>query len=493
MPYDIFISYAHHDNRTHGQWVEKFSARLTDYYYSCTGERLSIFFDREGISPGDSLKPSLKKALLDSAIFMPILSPPYLSSHNCCEEFDFFKNEAGNKLWLEGNSCRIVPLRLMPYERAKGTPLANGIREFLSEKGLIYQEFFDDPRPMPPEGERFENAIVRLSGKIEQLLDKFRKPPTVAGRAIFLAHTTKDSRSLRDSLLKELQQLRKHGKLDDDWRILPEEAPDMPANIQGLSSTELEEFIQRQLNQAMFSIHLFDDLEGIKTTDTREPVVQLQYRLAKAEALRRPGLTLLNAISTTEECSTQQETFISTVEADALEFRQVEVLASVEFLYIRDHLLDKINSSAKNIREDSVLEADAQSVFFVHDHQDTNDEIRKLIKSLIDKHEYEVIASPFAEDQLYAGGQVESYFQEAWSMCSRALILLRFGSTGWCNAIRVKLMKYAKHRRLHDIAICVTDPDAASRIEYVRSGKLLVIDCTQPDFEREITVFLKPA
>ena len=58
--------------------------------------------------------------------------------------------------------------------------------------------------------------------------------------ALFLAYTASGSKSVRDGLLKELQQQRKYGKID--FRILPDEAPDHPADIKSLSAAELEVF-----------------------------------------------------------------------------------------------------------------------------------------------------------------------------------------------------------------------------------------------------------
>ncbi len=52
MPYDIFISYAHHDNAAHGRWVEHFHDRLAADYRSRTGKTLQIFLDREGLNAG---------------------------------------------------------------------------------------------------------------------------------------------------------------------------------------------------------------------------------------------------------------------------------------------------------------------------------------------------------------------------------------------------------------------------------------------------------
>jgi len=55
MTFDIFISYAHHDNATHDAWVHQFHDRLIADYRSRSGKKLNIFLDRENLNAGNVL------------------------------------------------------------------------------------------------------------------------------------------------------------------------------------------------------------------------------------------------------------------------------------------------------------------------------------------------------------------------------------------------------------------------------------------------------
>lgn len=316
MPYDydIFISYSHHDNAAHSRWVEHFHDRLADDYRSRTGKKLQIFLDRDGLNAGHVLSDRLQGALNKSAVFIPMLSPAYLASKWCRREFFHFMEQAGENLILDG-SCRIVPVKLMPLKQFEGeTPddlaAAQRITGFLGEKGILYADFHHPPLPIRADNPLFDSKIAELSEAVFNLLKTVRHsmqapaPAAAAStgdKAIFLAYAAGGSKALREGLLKELQQQRKYGKID--YRILPDEAPDAPADIKAFSAAEWEAFLKRQFDASIFSIHLFDDLEGVKTADTREPLAQLQYRLAKTALAARPGFSVFISDSLTDECS----------------------------------------------------------------------------------------------------------------------------------------------------------------------------------------------
>ena len=80
MEYDVFISYAHFDNETHGNWIHEFEDRLARDYRARTGQTLKVFLDKDGLNTGHVLSDRLKQAMDNSALLLPILSPVYLSS-----------------------------------------------------------------------------------------------------------------------------------------------------------------------------------------------------------------------------------------------------------------------------------------------------------------------------------------------------------------------------------------------------------------------------
>lgn len=162
MPFDIFISYAHHDNDAHGQWVEHFCERLVADFRSRTGKKLNFFLDTESLRAGNVLPDRLQAALKDSRVFLPILSPAYLSSLWCRREFLHFLDNAG-EIIVDGNS-RILPVQLMPYGQYEPEEESGGevsrITDLIEEKGILYADFVQGLLPLRQEEKAFEEKIA---------------------------------------------------------------------------------------------------------------------------------------------------------------------------------------------------------------------------------------------------------------------------------------------------------------------------------------------
>ncbi|MBK8923775.1 MAG: TIR domain-containing protein [Saprospirales bacterium] len=119
MQYDIFISYAHHDNTARGNWIEQFHQKLAADYFGRLGKKLNIFSTGKTSGRAMPLPNRLQQALRATRLFVPVLSPAYLSSEWCRLEFLHFLEQAG-ELILDGRhaSCRCS---LMPGSFCKRT------------------------------------------------------------------------------------------------------------------------------------------------------------------------------------------------------------------------------------------------------------------------------------------------------------------------------------------------------------------------------------
>lgn len=500
MEYDIFISYSHHDNTTHGNWVHQFHNKLLADFRSRSGKKLTIFFDRENLNRGNVLSDRLQGALSASAIFIPILSPAYLSSRWCRREFLHFMQQAGERL-LVGGSSRIVPVQLMPYDRYDPEEAADQeevrqVMGFLTEKEILYADFYRRPLPIRPDDTAFGENIAELSDDIYALLktiqEAWQHPAAEqqpGSEAIFLGYVAGSAKTLRERLLKELRQQRKYNKIKH--RILPDEAPDAPDDPKTLPAADLEAFLRRQLGEADFSVHFFDDVEGPKTADTREPLTHLQYRVARDMSAGRPDFRVFTAQSVTEDCATLQEQFLNQLEQDAKTNPQIEVLPAFELKAVKDFLLETISLRTEKVLQQAAapLVNASRRVFFIHDHRDKNDPVRNRIDDLIWSQQYDVYVPVFREDDPHI--DPDSSFHDFWLVCNKAVVLLRNATTSWCNAVKVELIKTATEKQPpYQMAICVTDPDVARRIREVRSHEFQVIDCTQESYEQHVIQFL---
>ncbi len=368
------------------------------------------------------------------------------------------------------------------------------ITGFLEGNEVVYADFFQGLLPIGPEEKAFSERIARLSIGLYQLLKGLKEaarvqenPEANGSGALFLAYTASGSRAVRDGLLKELRQQRKYGKIN--FRILPDEAPGRPENLKVLPAAELEAFMRRQLEASAFSIHLFDDIEGVKTPDTREPLTHLQYRLAKEAAGANPEFQLFTAQSVTEECATSQEQFLETIAADARKVAQLEELPAFEVKAIKDFLLEKIQLREEKQEEEAVAYDAPRRLFFIHDHRDKGDPICTQLDDLIYEQKYDVYVPVFREDDPQI--DPDDSFRDFWLVCNKAVILLRNATTAWCNAIKVELIKAATEKQTpYAMAICVTDPGANSRIREVRSHEFQVINCAREGYEQQLIQFL---
>ncbi len=502
MEYDIFISYSHDNNRAHDNWVHTFCERLTDDYFSRVGRKPKIFLDKGDLRAGDTLNGKITAALDQSLLFIPVLSPVYLSSEWCRKEFLYFMEKHKKRLVLD-NSSRIVPLKFMPYEEYEPESAwaseVKTIMDFLEGKEILYKDFYRDLLPLQPDHADFRKEVARFSKDVHQLIGKLEvlaSPPddTTEGEiqppatpAIFLGYAFgtegAPARALREGLFREWEKQQKYGKFKH--RILPDSAPNAADFPRNKSEAELREFIQQQLKQSDCAVLVFDDVEGAKTTDTGVPVAHLQYRLALEETRSRPDFRVLVAAQPTEDCATSQQDFIRETEKDAQANERV-LLVGFEVKTIRDFLRDLIDTP----KPVPPPPAGARLAFYIHDRRDRGDELHDKIDDVIFNQKYDVLRPVFREDDPLV--DPDDYFKRFWLQSGRAIVLLRNGTTAWCNSVKIELLKLRTEKTVPGLmAICVTDPDAGQRLREVRSHEFMVIDCTKPGFQDLIVQFLK--
>jgi hypothetical protein len=109
----IFVSYAPIDERaTHGR-IEEIVLSIKDMYASMTGEDVRVFFDKSSLSAGETWQDAVRFGLSSSSIFLVFLSPSYIRSAACNNEFWELYH------FLESNSSErlMIPLLFGDKER----------------------------------------------------------------------------------------------------------------------------------------------------------------------------------------------------------------------------------------------------------------------------------------------------------------------------------------------------------------------------------------
>jgi hypothetical protein len=93
--YDIFISYSHGPK---AEWVEKNVYEPLTKYRKPNGDKLSIFFDKKSIGIGEAFTSKYMWAIVDTKLFVPIVSDEYYGKNHCKNELDLAVNRYVEKL-----------------------------------------------------------------------------------------------------------------------------------------------------------------------------------------------------------------------------------------------------------------------------------------------------------------------------------------------------------------------------------------------------------
>lgn len=119
MSYDAFLSYAHHDDLHEGE-ITALRSELERFVGSHLGREAKIFQDKQGLHVGQVWRMELENALRCPCL-IPIITPAYLNSDNCVNEFiEFVELEAKKQ-----QTARILPLyyiEVPAVEHRQGRP-----------------------------------------------------------------------------------------------------------------------------------------------------------------------------------------------------------------------------------------------------------------------------------------------------------------------------------------------------------------------------------
>jgi TIR domain len=109
---DVFISYAHHDNRD--GWVTRLKEKLAEKLNPFLAGRAEVWFD-DRIAPGTYFQQEIQQKLKNTKIFVAAISPAYLASENCMtHELEWFQNQGGTD---------IIQLVKVPLDKGQEVPV----------------------------------------------------------------------------------------------------------------------------------------------------------------------------------------------------------------------------------------------------------------------------------------------------------------------------------------------------------------------------------
>src|SRR3954452_17313209 len=120
---DVFISYAHDDNRD--GWVLRLKEKLTEKLNPCLAGQVEVWFD-DRIRPGEYFREEIQQKLQNTPVFVAIISPSYLYSEFCMvHELEWFQNHGGRD---------IFQLVKTPLEEGQQVPLPDAAYDLLHDE-----------------------------------------------------------------------------------------------------------------------------------------------------------------------------------------------------------------------------------------------------------------------------------------------------------------------------------------------------------------------
>lgn len=267
--HEIFISYAHADNAGDLPWVSRLVEQLDISLRQRLGRRVNIFFDSSGLRGNDHESELLRRAE-QSLLFVPILSPTYITNHWPQDELRAF-------LRREGADRRVFALEyLPPDDRSRCPPPLDRL--------IATPFWFRPPQTVAPipvspdlDRERFAFKIADFAEKLRAaLVQPAVSLPPVAGdgpprhETVLLAQVTGDLDAQADQMRSYLEQF--------GYRVLPE--GNYP---QG--GAEFRAAFGRDAAQAAVLVQLLGPWSERRPPDLPEGYAQCQLDLAEAAGL----------------------------------------------------------------------------------------------------------------------------------------------------------------------------------------------------------------
>jgi hypothetical protein len=405
--HDVMISYAWRDNQPpplskQEGWVSAFQEGL-EFWLKQLMPRASRIWRDKNQMPGNKLfAEELDQVVGKCAVLLTVMSEPYLSSEWCNRELKTFllNAEAQGGVRVD-NDYRVFKINKLPVER-------NAIPSELNViTGFDFYEIDPEtrmPTPIDPsfgdnERERFIKKVYSVSVALAKLLrqiedkgigvqDNSIPPEFKAGNAgsvaepsgpssqqaiaiaatglkIYIPHTTKDLREVRDDLVAELMRR--------NCTVLPQEQGQFE------DVDDFRQTVQQDLAQCDLAIHLIGSRYGIVLDGAAQSVTELQNEWAAAESSKRGMRRLIWMPKELGEVASQQATFIAKLRNDATALAGADLMQdSAEVM--KGQVLELLKPKPT---ESVIASAQGRQIYLLHEEGDKDAvrEMRKFFKS----------------------------------------------------------------------------------------------------------------
>jgi|GEM_PF-161607 len=436
---DIYISYAHLDNRPlfdgREGWVDTFRKALEIRLEQLMGEPAKVWQDMK-LRGNDALTESLIFRLSQINLFVAIVTPAYVKSQWCMKELtEFYRRAQEEEEVIAGWRSRIFKVLKTPVDQ-----------EFLAQSevgellgGTLGYEFYEmekitgKPREFSMDFTRsgypqFWARLDDLAYDIYTQLEKQRRydklPSGAAPTAlpdqscVYLAETTPDLEYQRDRVRRELEQR--------GYTVLPDQRlPD--------EERALREAVGAYLERCRLSVHLIGDLYGTVPDGTDRSVVEIQNEMAAERGTRAESSRVIWMPIGLQPHDERQREFVERLKMGAAMQRGDELLQT-PLDDLTTVILHKLSSVAGKASPPAG-EQQPVRIYLICDRRDA-DSVWPLENYLFNAG-YEVIQPLFDGDE----AEVLQYHKESLLLCDAVLIYYGHGSYSW---LRLKLADLRK-------------------------------------------------
>jgi len=493
--YDIFISYAHLDDRSpFGEekgWIDLLHERLSVLVSQALGYELSIWRDGHNLQGNDVLQGAIGEGITQSLLLVPIISPRYVQSDWCNREMAaFYASEPPPQAAAPGFRTRVF--------KVIKTPLPDHLKNLEPEqiRSLTGYQFYGEDETdgevhefsTDPKDKAYWEMLTRLVAQITKTLIELKyssnsTPPAVAAKSagdaapspvvpatakpaatavvasnganlaklVYLAETTSDLTKERELVRDELQQR--------GYCVLPEQK--LPCE----EVKQTEAAVRADLARCALSVHLVGTRYGSTPEDDPRSVVRIQEELAAersaadAAFLRLlwmpPGLST-PALAISDE---RQKSFIAEL--------QTRVTVGAELLQtsiedLKTRIVEKLNPPAKTPTRDR--RSKLKQVYLICENSDRS--FVRPLKEYLFKQNLEVITwlDEGAADKLM------EYHHKNLRECDAALIYFGSGDEAWVRKNLEDLEKAYGYGREQDWvanAVYVGAPENAQKEDFL--------------------------
>ncbi len=446
---DIFISYAHIDDESliadKKGWISEFHRALEIRLGQLMGVKPVIW--RDPVLQGNHI---FDKEIIDQfskvAIMISILTPRYIKSEWCVREVTQFHEVC------QQTSGFVINNKARVFKVIK-TPVSQELHPECIKNILGYEFYTTDPatnriKEMSPifshteKGywEKLDDLANDIAAYLEEIKSTDASSAAVAQsnkqvKSIFLSESSFDTKDLRDSIKRELQ--------DHGYNILPYGQLSLVAPV-------LKDNVNEYMKEAQLAIHLVGNNYGIVPEGAEKSIVEIQNEIGVTHSVADNLSRLIWIPEHMDPVDERQKVFLqklTTGNKDVIAGADV-VKGSIEDFksVIHDKLVAMEDEAPVAGKEEAQVESSNKMVYLICDVQDLDD-IRPL-EDFLFNNGVEVVLPIFDGDET----QIREDHIENLKNCAGVIIFYGKGSEIWLRTKMRDFMKINGYGRVKPIS-----------------------------------------